>query len=365
MASSGEESDEFQDGNKKEANQALKQKDYGPEENQEYDATLKALFEKVPPGEGDEFAAVKPWLGAIKEPKSHPKPNKKAPAESLEMDWVYGFRNEDTRMNCAYNNDGAAVYPTAAVGVIFNYHDMKQTYFGGGKTSFSGRKQDDESKDGHSDDVTALCVSFSRKMVASGQNGQQPLIFLWDASTAAIMGKKRLPKGCRLVTAIGISATDKYVAASDAAEKIAVHLFDVAGGAAAIATVQINMKVVHLAFNAFDENILATAGKDHMAICTLDGKTLNKKMGKGKGGTVDSQCAAAWSSTEATKDTIFTGSSSGEVVQWTGGSIVKTYPNNKGSVHSICMRTDKAAGGEVALVGGNDKTLTIYMFTGN
>ena len=49
---------------------------------------------------------------------------------------------------------------------------------GGGKTDFSGRKQDDESKDGHSDDVTyyvtALCVSFSRKMVASGQNGQKP-----------------------------------------------------------------------------------------------------------------------------------------------------------------------------------------------
>jgi hypothetical protein len=122
-------------------------------------------------------------------------------------------------------------------------------YFGGGKTSFSGRKQDDESKDGHSDDVTALCVSFSRKMVASGQNGQQPLVFLWDASTAEIKAKKRLPKGCRLVTAIGISATDQYVAAADAAEKICVHLFKVDGPEKAIATVSINMKVVHLAFN--------------------------------------------------------------------------------------------------------------------
>ena len=28
------------------------------------------------------------------------------------------------------------------------------------------------------------------------------------------------------------------------------------------------------------------------------------------------------------------------------------------------MRVDKAAGGEVALVGGNDKSLTIYQFTG-
>jgi len=41
-------------------------------------------------------------------------------------------------------------------------------YFGGGKTDFDGRKQNDESKDGHNDDVTALCVSFSRKIVASG-----------------------------------------------------------------------------------------------------------------------------------------------------------------------------------------------------
>lgn len=76
------------------------------------------------------------------------------------------------------------------------------------------------------------------------------------------------------------------------------------------------MKVVHLAFSPFDENVLATAGKDHLAICTLDGKTLGKKMGKGKGGTVDSQCAAAWSASEATKDVIFTGSSTGEIVQW-------------------------------------------------
>lgn len=285
---SSEEDDEFADGNKKDAAHAMKQKDYGPEEHQDYDETLKALFEKVPPGEGDEFAAVKPWLGAIKEPKNHPKPNKKAPAETLEMDWVYGYRNEDTRMNCAFNSEGAAVYPTAAVGVIFDYKQMKQTYFGGGKTSFSGRKQDDETGEGHSDDVTALCVSFSRKMVASGQNGQQPLVFLWDASTAAKTGKKRLPKGCRLVTAIGISANDKYVAASDAAEKIAVHLFDIAGGAAAIATVQINMKVVHLAFSFFDDNVLATAGKDHLAICTLDGKKLNKKMGSAKGGKIES-----------------------------------------------------------------------------
>ena len=79
----------------------------------------------MPPGEGDEFAAVKPWLGAIKEPKTHPKPNKAAPAENLEIDWVFGYRSEEARQNCFYNTNGDAVYPTAALGVIYDYKNQK------------------------------------------------------------------------------------------------------------------------------------------------------------------------------------------------------------------------------------------------
>jgi hypothetical protein len=52
-------------------------------------------------------------------------------------------------------------------------------------------------------------------------------------------------------------------------------------------------------------------------------------------------------------------------VHWVGGEIAKVYPNCKGSVHSIALRKDSSVGGEVALVGGNDKTLTVYKFDGN
>lgn len=326
---------------------------------------MSALFEKVPPGEGDEFAAVKPWLGAIKEPKDHPKPNKKAPAVDYKIDWVYGYRSEEARMNCQFSHSGKAVYATAALGVVFDYKKMEQLYFGGGKTDFGGRKQDDESKDGHSDDITALCMSFSRKMVASGQNGQKPLVFMWDADTAKPIGSKRLPKGARLVTAIGVSATDKYIAACDAAEKITVHIFDVAGGKAAIATCAINMKVVHLAWNPNTETQFATAGKDHVAICDFDGKKACKmtkgKAGKGK---IESQCSAAFLNDKKYSNMIITGGSDGCVYHWTGDSVTKKYENNKGSVHSVACRIDNAAGGEVVLVGGNDKTLTVYKFDG-
>lgn len=137
---SGNESDEFGGVSKKDAAHAAKQPTYGEEQNIVYDDILSALFEKVPPGEGDEFGAVKPWLGAIKEPKPKPKINKKAPAEKFVIDWVYGYRSEEARMNVQFNEQGHAVYPAAALGIVFDYKNMKQLYFGGGETTFNGRK---------------------------------------------------------------------------------------------------------------------------------------------------------------------------------------------------------------------------------
>ena len=88
---------------------------------------MSLIFHKVLPGEGDEFAAVKPWLGAIKEPKPKPKitkQSKEAPVENFEIDWVYGYRNEEARNNAFFNSEGHAVYPTATLGVIFDYTNM-------------------------------------------------------------------------------------------------------------------------------------------------------------------------------------------------------------------------------------------------
>lgn len=222
------ESDEFAEGSKKDARAAAKKKSYpgDDEEACDFDADMLQIFHKVPPGEGDEAGCTNPAKGAIKEPEPAPKNNKKEPKEEYEIDWIYGYRSEEARMNAAFNSSGMAVYPTAAIGVIFDYKKVEQKYFGGGKTDFGGRKQDDESKEIHTDDITAISISFDRKSVVSGQNGQKPLICVWDAETGEMECKKRLPKGCRLVTGIGFSQSGKYIAASDAAEKIEVHLFD-------------------------------------------------------------------------------------------------------------------------------------------
>ena len=139
------------------------------EEGEVYDEEASDVFAKVLPGEGDEFMAVKPWLGAIKEPIPRPKIVASKPGILYEIDWVYGYRSDEGRMNLFFNHKSEAVYPTAALGVIYDYKSQEQKYFGGGATEYGqvSRPKANTSKS-HSDDVTALCVNSARTKVASG-----------------------------------------------------------------------------------------------------------------------------------------------------------------------------------------------------
>lgn len=77
--------------------------------------------------------AVKPWIGAIKEPDDHPEVCKDKPDQTYCLEYVYGYRCQDSRQNVYYNADGNIVYITASLGVILNKADNTQTFFGGGE----------------------------------------------------------------------------------------------------------------------------------------------------------------------------------------------------------------------------------------
>jgi len=74
--------------------------------------------------EGDEFMAVKPWLGAIKEPTGFKKPSRanKAPLCKIDLQYCHGYRAKDCRNNLRYVTDDLIVYHAAAVGIV---HDIK------------------------------------------------------------------------------------------------------------------------------------------------------------------------------------------------------------------------------------------------
>ena len=82
-------------------------------------------------------------------------------------------------------------------------------------------------------------MSTSRKLVASGQNGQQPILMIWNSNDASMIAKKKLPKGSRKVAACAISKDDKKVVAADASEKKICYVFNIEGGAKPIQEVKI------------------------------------------------------------------------------------------------------------------------------
>ena len=75
--------------------------------------------------------AVKPWIGAVVEPQNRKSyliyfiyidnpPEPSPPDVNYKLDYVYGYRCEDSRQNVYFNASGKAVYMTAALGVILD-----------------------------------------------------------------------------------------------------------------------------------------------------------------------------------------------------------------------------------------------------
>ena len=103
-----------------------------------------ALFEAVDAGEGEQFMAVKPWIGAVKEPTNHPPPNPSPPDVNYTLEYVYGYRCEDSRQNVYFNSAGQAVYMTAALGVILNQSNNTQTFFCVGQVDMRAKNVSDD-----------------------------------------------------------------------------------------------------------------------------------------------------------------------------------------------------------------------------
>ena len=71
-------------------------------ESDEVDPEAERGFEQFnieSAGGGDEFMAVKPWLGAVVAPTNPPPPPRGVPPLALHLDWVYGYRGFDARNN--------------------------------------------------------------------------------------------------------------------------------------------------------------------------------------------------------------------------------------------------------------------------
>ena len=177
---------------------------------------------------GDQFMAVKPWLGAIKPPTIEPLQQTPAqPDEEYEIDFDHGYKSQTVRQNLFYNQQSHPVYMTAALGIILDPVTRTQKIFGGGEERVMQRKQQaTKGEYGHSDDILALAMSADRTKVATGQVGQEPMIFIWGSQNANRLDFMTLPRGSRSVSALAFNSTCTMLAAGDMTDDYKLHIFD-------------------------------------------------------------------------------------------------------------------------------------------
>jgi len=157
--------------------------------------------------DGDQFLAVKPWKRQIKAPPGQIKPPKnqnKAPGVSAHIEWVHGYRGYKCRNNARFLADGSIAYHAAGLGIVSEALGKDQPSSEATQRHF----------DKHIDDVTAMAFSSDRRIVATGEVGKKPKIYIWDALSMQVKHtlSGELTHGIKCMS---FSPSGKYLVAVD------------------------------------------------------------------------------------------------------------------------------------------------------
>ena len=91
------------------------------------------------------------------------------PEARLRLDWIYGYRGHQCRQNVQYLSTGEIVYFVAAAAVVYDLEKKQQRHF-----------------IEHTDDILSLAVHPDMKIIATGEIGSSPVVYIWDSETMSI-----------------------------------------------------------------------------------------------------------------------------------------------------------------------------------
>jgi len=302
-----------------------------------------SLFEVEEDMGGDEFMAVKPWLGAIKAPSDFAKPPRdfdKEPEIELTLDYVHGFRAKDSRQNIYYNANGEVVTHAAAVG--FNCKEVD--------SADAPRYQSHNTA--HTDDIMAIGQHPNLNIFATGEIGPKPHIIVWDTANeckTVIDIHNSVKKG---VDSIGFSPDGKYIACTGMDDNHTCYVFDWENGGKCVATTKGGTKdIIGLLWDT--DSTFITWGVRHYMYWTFKGTSVTGKNCKPSSGFKDiitSGCVY--------KDKAFHGASNGEFSVWSKGGFQQGL-KDKQKPHASCIDDIIVVQDKYILTGGKDHSINV------
>ena len=296
------------------------------------------LIESV--GEGDQFLAVKPWEGVVK--NSVPSHYKALPGESnppdagLHLEYIHGYRCHDVRNNLRFNSSGEVVYHTAAAGVVLSLSNQQRHFLA------------------HTDDITAFDVSPDGRLAVTGEVGKSPAIHVWDCvSMEAVRTFKGIIK--RGVSNLAFSSDGSRVAALAADEDHTIAIYDVVNPGSKTGAMQYLVATGKAGKDTFLDIRFVPGSNDTLVLCGV--KVFATLTIKGAGFTVKK--GINWGKTPLTQQQtlsclafsgkfVLTGAFNGAVFRWEDGVLKDAVKVHSAAVNCLASRPD----GVVS--GGND-----------
>lgn len=132
-----------------------------------------------------------------------------APAENLELDFVFGYRGRDCRQNLHFLDANTVVYNIAALGVVFDHARNSQRFYRG-----------------HNDDILCTAVNNTHDIVATGQIGHDPEIHLWNPTTMAPIA--RLKGHTHGIICLAFSPDGRFLVSIGQDDDFTIKVWDVA-----------------------------------------------------------------------------------------------------------------------------------------
>jgi len=114
--------------------------------------------------------------------------------------------------NLHFNANGKLVYGQAAIGIVLDIEENTQSFFGSGDTKII------RGKEANTDCITAIAKHPDGKIFATGQNGKNPSICIWDSTefrsnnSQKFIAKVKTFKGGRQCTSLSFSKNGKILA---------------------------------------------------------------------------------------------------------------------------------------------------------
>ncbi|CAF1543885.1 unnamed protein product, partial [Adineta ricciae] len=270
---------------------------------EDYQKIKKTLKAKLPPGEK----------------------RKKQPDEGLALEYVFGYRGFDCRDNVFCLKSNEIVYHVAALGIVLNTEQNQQRFY-----------------NYHTDDILCLAVSTDMSYVATGQNGRDPPIHVWDPikmETISILKGQHY----RGVCAIGFSKDGKRLATVGLDDYKTIVIWEWKKGEKLASQRGHNDKIFCLRWNPNAENQFVTVGVKHIKFWNHAGGGMTSKQGvfgkaSGKQGKQSQMCVVFGK----TADSCITGGSDGCIYIWQLTTLLRKIDNaHQGPIFAIAAVQDK------------------------